>query len=95
VSGIGITMGLDSRLDVPQWIIETKSIDMTGKWRTKYQFKADFRSPPVVTASAMSPSGEPLGNADVHIVSVTKKEVDISINAYVQGMQVQLHAIGK
>ncbi len=89
-------MGLvDSKLDVPQWVIEVKSIDMTGKWRTKYQFKADFRSVPTVTASALSPSGEPLGNADVHIVSVTRKEVDISINAYVPGMQVQLHAIGK
>jgi len=89
-------MGLvDSKLNVPQWIIEVKSIDMSGKWRTRYQFKAEFNAPPVVTASALSPSGEPLGNADVHIVSVTKKEVDISINAYVPGMHVQLHAIGK
>ena len=89
-------MGLvDTRLDVPQWIIEVKSIDMTGKWRAKYEFKAEFRTAPTVTASALSPSGEPLGNADVHIVSVSKKEVDISINAYVPGMHVQLHAIGK
>jgi hypothetical protein len=89
-------MGLvDTKLDVPQWIIEVKSIDMTGKYREKYKFKAEFRSPPVVTASVLSPNGEPMGNADVHIVSVTKKEVDISINAYVPGMHVQLHAVGK
>ncbi len=89
-------MGLvDTKLDVPQWIIEVKSIDMTGKYRTQYEFKAEFRTAPVVTASAYSPSGEPLGNADVHIVSVTKRKVDISINAYVPGMHVQLHAIGK
>jgi hypothetical protein len=82
-------------LSVPDWTIEVKSIDMTGKWRATYKFTAGFREPPVVTASALSPSGVPLGNADVHIVSITKDEVDISINAYVPGMHVQLHAIGK
>ena len=88
-------MSIDTMLDVPQWIIEVKSIDMTGKYRTKYSFKSDFNSAPIVTATALSPSGVPMGNADVHIVSVTKQEVDISINAYIPGMQVQLHAIGK
>mgnify|MGYP001167714770 CR=1 FL=1 len=89
------TLDTNVNLAVPDWTIEVKSIDMTGKWRTTYKFKANFREPPVITASALSPSGVPLGNADVHIVSVTKDEVDISINAYVPGMRVQLHAIGK
>ena len=89
-------MGLvDTKLDVPEWIIEVQSIDMSGKYRTVYEFKADFRTAPIVTASAYSPKGMPLGNADVHIVSVTRKKVDISINAYIPGMHVQLHAIGK
>lgn len=82
-------------INVPQWVIEVKSIDMTGKYRTKYLFQSNFKSVPIVTATALSPNGIPMGNADVHIVSVTKKEVDISINAYVPGMHVQLHAIGK
>ena len=82
-------------INVPQWVIEVKSIDMTGKYRTKYLFQSNFKSVPIVTATALSPNGTPMGNADVHIVSVTKKEVDISINAYVPGMHVQLHAIGK
>lgn len=88
-------MAVKPMTDVPNWIIEVKSINMTGKYRTKYSFESDFNSAPIVTATALSPSGTPMGNADVHIVSVTKDEVDISINAYVQGMQVQLHAIGK
>jgi hypothetical protein len=89
-------MGLvDTKLDVPQWIIEVQNIDMTGKWRTKYEFKAEFRSIPTVTATALGPQGLPVGGADVHIVSVSKKEVDISINAYIPGMHVQLHAVGK
>ena len=82
-------------VDIPQWVIEVKSIDMTGKYRTKYSFKSSFKAVPIVTATALSPTGTPMGNADVHIVSVTKKEVDISINAYIPGMHVQLHAIGK
>jgi len=88
-------MAVDTMFDIPQWVIEVKSIDMTGKYRTKYLFESKFKTIPIVTATAMSPSGVPMGNADVHIVSVTKKEVDISINAYVPGMHVQLHAIGK
>jgi len=82
-------------INVPEWIIEVKSINMTGKYRAKYLFQSKFKSTPIVTATALSPSGVPMGNADVHIVSVTKKEVDISINAYIPGMHVQLHAIGK
>jgi hypothetical protein len=98
LSGSSVRSDLDDgepMMDIPQWIIEVKSINMTGKYRTKYLFKSDFSSAPIVTATALSPSGVPMGNADVHIVSVTKDEVDISINAYIQGMQVQLHAIGK
>ena len=88
-------MAVDTVLDVPQWIIEVKSINMTGKYRAKYFFESDFKTAPIVTATALGPKGMPMGNADVHIVSVTKKEVDISINAYIPGMHVQLHAIGK
>lgn len=88
-------MAVDTMSDIPQWVIEVKSINMTGKYRTKYLFESEFKTIPIVTATAMSPAGMPMGNADVHIVSVTKKEVDISINAYVPGMHVQLHAIGK
>ena len=58
-------------------------------------WKSYFSSPPYVVATCMSPTGVPLGNAGVHIISVSVKEIDFSINAYVPGMYVHLHAIGK
>ena len=89
-------MGLtDKRLDVPEWAIEVKDIAMSNKWRTQYEFKNKFAAPPVVVATAMSPGGEPCGNVDVHVISVTKDAIDFSINAQIPGVYVHMHAIGK
>jgi hypothetical protein len=89
-------MGLvDTKLSVPEWAIEVKDIDMSNKWRIQYEFKNEFSSPPVVTATAMSPGGTPCGNVDVHVVSVTKDIIDLSINAQIPGVYVHIHAIGK
>jgi hypothetical protein len=89
-------MGLvDTKLTVPEWAIEVDTVNMTGKFRAQHKWKSYFSSPPYVVATCMSPTGVPLGNASVHIVSVSVKEIDFSINAYVPGMYVHLHAIGK
>ncbi len=89
-------MGLvDTKFSVPEWAIEVQDIDMSGKWRAQYKWKSYFSSPPHVVATCISPTGVPLGNADVHIISVSVHEIDFSINAYVPGMYVHLHAIGK
>lgn len=85
----------DSILNIPNWIIEVEKIDMTGKYRVVHQFKSNFKSPPNVTATAYGPDGRPTGNANVHVVSVTKKEIDMSVNASIPGMYIQIHAFGK
>lgn len=88
-------MLLNNIHDVPNWIIETRNINVDGNSRILYSFESNFRSTPSVTLSACSSSGQPLGNANVHIVSVNKNEIDISISANIPGMQIQMHAIGK
>lgn len=82
-------------LPAQNWIIETNSIEMSGKYREIYKFNSNFKSTPTVTATLLSPSGVPMGNSYVHIVSVNKKEVDIAIGASIPGAKIQIHAIGK
>lgn len=85
----------DSMLDIPNWVIETASIATDGRHRIVYTFKSKFNSIPTVTASVSDSSELLTGNASVHIISVTKNEVDISISSNVPGLSIQLHALGK